>query len=179
MKRATTILAAIGCWLALALPAAAADLSIKAFFGKFTGSGVAQSEDSLYFATTVRDTDVDIQPTADGFRMTWTTVLRQGGDPNKPNVRRRQTTADFVQQAKLNQFKAKPGEAIPPGGQAWARISGNTLTVYIFSVDENGLYEIQSYARTLTGAGMDLVFSRIKDGEETRTVKAKLTRMAN
>jgi hypothetical protein len=179
MKRATILLAAVGCWLALALPAAAADLNIKAFFGKFTGSGIAQSEDSIYFATTVRDTDVEIGPTPDGFRMVWTTVLRQGGDPSKPNVRRRQTTMDFTQQVQLNQFKAKPGEGIPPGGQAWARINGNTLTVYIFGVDENGMYEIQSYARTLTGAGMDLIFSRIKDGEETRTVKAKLTRMAN
>jgi hypothetical protein len=179
MKRAVFVLAAIGGWLALALPAGAADLNIKAFFGKFTGSGVAQSEDSIYFATTVRDTDVQIGPTPDGFRMTWTTVLRQGGDPNNPNIRRRQTTMDFVQQPQLNQFKAKPSDAIPPGGQSWARISGNTLTVYIFSVDENGRYEIQSYARTLTGAGMDLVFSRIRDGEEMRTVKAKLTRMAN
>jgi hypothetical protein len=79
----------------------------------------------------------------------------------------------------LNQFNANPGVGIPPGVQAWARINGNPLTVYIFSVDENGMYEIQSYARTLTGAGMDLTFSRIKDGEETRTVKAKLSRMAN
>lgn len=179
MKRATTWLLAVGCWLALAAPVDAANLDIKAFYGKYAGSGVANSEDSLYFAVTVRDTDVTIGPTQDGFRVTWTTVIRQGGDPSKPNVRRRSTTVDFVQQVKLNQFVGKPGDGLPPGGQAWARIINNTLTIYIFSVDEDGNYEIQSYARTLTGAGMDLVFSRIRDGEQTRTVKAKLTRMAN
>jgi hypothetical protein len=164
----------------LAGPAFAADLDIKAFYGKFAGAGVAKSEDSLYFGTTVRDTDVEIRPTADGFSVAWTTVLRQGGDPAKPDVRRRAATTTFGVTPKKNFYAGKENGDLMNGGMAsWAVIKGNTLTVHALSVAEDGGYEAQTYARTLTGEGMDLVYTRVKDGEKSRVVKAKLTRQAN
>ncbi|MFO0998184.1 MAG: hypothetical protein U1F33_15995 [Alphaproteobacteria bacterium] len=175
-----TGLFAIGCWLALCFGAEAKDLDLKAFYGKYTGSGVANSEDSLYFGVTVRDTDVEIRPTADGFRVNWTTVLHQGGDPAKPDIRKRSSTTDFVYGARPNLFLGKShGDPLVSGETSWARISGNSLIIYIFTINEEGLYDVQTYVRTLTGAGMDLVFSRVRDGEPTRTVKAKLTRQSN
>jgi len=179
MKFRTGLLA-IGCWIALCLGAEAKDLDLKTFYGKFTGGGVANSEDSLYFGVTVRDTDVEIRPTADGFRVSWTTVLRQGGDPSKPDVRRRSSTADFVYGARPNLFLGKGhGDPLVGGETSWARISGNSLIVHILTIGEDGLYDVQTYVRTLTGAGMDLIFTRVRDGEPTRTVKAKLTRQSN
>ena len=175
-----TWLLAIGCSIAFCLGAEAKDLDIKAFYGKFTGSGVANSEDSLYFAVTVRDTDVEIRPTTDGFRVIWTTVLRQGGDPSKPDVRRRSSTADFVYSTRPNLFLGKGhSDPLVSGETSWARVSGNSLLVYILTIGEDGLYDVQTYARTLTGAGMDLIFTRVRDGEPTRTVKAKLARQSN
>ena len=41
--------------------APARDLSIKAFFGTFTGTGLAKTEDSQYFGVTVRDLDAKIE----------------------------------------------------------------------------------------------------------------------
>lgn len=166
--------------VALAAPASAQDLTIKPFFGSFAGSGVAKSEDSLYFGVSVRDVDVEIRPTADGFRIAWTTVLRQGGDPNKPNVKKNASAAEFVATAKANFFAGKAnGDPLQGKSVAWASIKRNTLTAHFVSVDEDGRPEVQSYARTLTGEGMDLVYSRVVGDEKTRTVKAKLTRQSN
>ena len=60
------------------------NLPAAAFFGTFQGSGYAENRDSLYFGTTVRDLDVVIAPAGAGFSVTWTTVIRGGGDPDKP-----------------------------------------------------------------------------------------------
>src|SRR5262249_18562234 len=128
-------LLAVACWAALSVGAEAKDLDLKAFYGKYTGSGVANSEDSLYFGVTVRDTDVEIRPSPDGFQVTWTTVLRQGGDPAKPDVRRRSTTADFVYSNRPNLFYGKGhGDPLVSGATSWARITGNSLIVYILTI---------------------------------------------
>ena len=47
------------------------------------------------------------------------------------------------------------------------------------AIDENGVYSVQSYARTLTGEGMELVFGRITDGQPIREVRARLVKVAN
>ena len=50
------------------------------------------------------------------------------------------------------------------------------MTVYIMKIGESGGYNMQSYARTLSAFGMDLVFKRIRDGEPVRQASAKLTK---
>ena len=57
----------------------AADLPVSAFFGTYSGGGVAENEDSIYFAVTARDMDVVIRPAGAGFNVTWTSVIRRGG----------------------------------------------------------------------------------------------------
>lgn len=161
-------------------PARAQDLNIKAFHGTFSGSGIAKSDDSLYFGVSVRDVDVEIRPTADGFRLAWTTVLRQGGDPAQPKARKRASEEYFTSTARANFFAGKNnGDPLASKTVAWATIKRNTLTAYFMTVENDGTYDVQSYARSLTGEGMDLVYARVKDGEKLRTVKAKLTRQAN
>ena len=49
--------------------AAQPNLTIDAFFGSFSGGGVSENEDSIYFATTARDFDVKISPAANGFKI--------------------------------------------------------------------------------------------------------------
>ena len=63
-------------------------LSIAHFYGTFSGGGVAENEDSLYFAVTARDFDVVIARAGKGFKVTWTRVLRGGGDVENPEVRK-------------------------------------------------------------------------------------------
>jgi len=160
--------------------ASAQDLPPAAFFGTFQGSGYAENRDSLYFGTTVRDLDVVIAPMGGGFSVTWTTVIRGGGDPSKPNSRRKTQTVDFAPGGEAGVFRGTPsGDPLSGNPYIWARIEGRTLTVYIFNIVTGGAYEMQSYARTLSGQGMDLVFSRIRDGEPVRSARAKLTKLAN
>ncbi|MCH8183011.1 MAG: hypothetical protein IID55_07500 [Proteobacteria bacterium] len=77
--------------------AAAQDtVSISAFYGQWSGSGVSESNVSLYFRLTSRDLDVTIAPEGDGFVVNWTTVQRQRGDPENPTPERKSSVLRFV-----------------------------------------------------------------------------------
>ncbi len=156
------------------------DLPIRAFFGSFRGSGIAQNEDSLYFNVTVRDLDLKIVGIGKGFSATWTTVLRQGGDPAKPNVRKRSASLTFVPTTRSGQFRStESGDPLAGKPLVWARIRERTLTIYELNVLEDGRYDMQTYARTLTGEGMELDYTRVQDGEPVRGVKGRLVKDAN
>lgn len=161
-------------------PAPSRNLDIKAFFGSFAGSGVADGDDTTYFGVTQRDLDVRISAAADnGFTVAWTTVLRAGGDMQNPNIRRRATTMTFRPGPRPGIFTAaENGDPLRGGTISWARISRSTLTVYSFSVQDDGRHDMQTYARTLSGTGMDLVYTRIVDGERQRRVRGKLVKNA-
>lgn len=161
-------------------PVAAEDLPIKAFFGTWSGSAIANNRDSLYFGVTVRDIDVTIAPTAGGFHIVWTTVLRRGGTRDNPKIRRKSTSLTFTPSANKGVYSATDAAA-PKGGRniTWARLAGNTLTVYLMDIDAKGRYAISSYARTLAGATMELKFRLIKDGDPVRLVKGKLVKQAD
>lgn len=153
-------------------------LNIKAFFGTFTGSGLADGDDAAYFGVTQRDLDVKIAPTADGgFTVAWTTVLREGGDPKKPNVRKRATSMTFAPGPRPGLFHALDnGDPLAGGMISWARISRNTLVIRQLTVLEDGRHEVQTYERTLSGSGMSLLYTRVLDGEQTRRVRGKLVK---
>ncbi len=164
--------------LVLVAPARAQEtLSIDTFFGTYSGSGIANSKDSLYFGITLRDLDVVISPAGSGFTIAWTTVLRKG-DPANPKVKRKSTSLTFAATDRPGVFRLVD-QRDPMSGQpyCWARIRGRTLSVYLMTIDENGIYEIQQYDRTISGSGMDLLYTRIRDGEQVRAVKAKLVRV--
>lgn len=167
--------------LLLAFNAARAqDLAPAAFYGTFQGSGFAENKDSIYFGTTVRNLDVIIAPSGSGFSVTWTTIIRGGGDPSKPNGRRKTQTATFSPTENIGVFRGTPsGDPLAGNSYVWARIDANTMTVFIMTIGKTGEYNMQSYARTLSGYGMDLVFTRIRDGEPVRTARAKLTKSSN
>ena len=83
---------AAAVWVSLAglagAPAMAGEnLPIEAFAGHFEGTGIARDEVSKYFDETVRELAVTIVPEDGGFALSWSTVLRQGGDPDDPDVR--------------------------------------------------------------------------------------------
>ena len=157
------------------------DLRIQAFFGSFSGTGLAESEDSAYFGVTLRDLDLKITAApADGFVITWTTVLRQGGNPAQPNVRKRAASLTFVPGPGPNQFRgADSGDPLAGKPMVWARIARNTLYIHEMSVLADGRYDLQTYARSLSGNGMQLVYTRVTDGERMRTVKGRLVKQAN
>ena len=59
---------------------------------------------------------------------------------------------------------------------SWARIKENALVVYLMVIDKEGAYQLQRYERKLVGTGMELTFTRLKDGEKIRTVKGRLVK---
>lgn len=156
-------------------------LDIEAFFGSFVGNGLADGDDVAYFGVTDRDLDVWIGPAVGrGFTIQWTTVLREGGDPKAPKIRRRSTTMTFAAGPRPGLFHATDnGDPLDGGVISWARISGSTLTIHQFTVRPDGRHEIQTYARTLAGSGMSLLYTRVVDGERTRRVRGKLIKNAN
>jgi len=150
-------------------------LSIGHFYGTFSGGGVAENEDSLYFAVTARDFDVVIGPAGKGFKVTWTSVIRGGGDVEKPKVRKKSTSRTFVPSARRGVFKgASSSDPLSGKEVSWARIKENSLIVYLMIIDKRGAYQLQRYERKLVGSGMELTFTRLKDGEQVRTVKGRL-----
>ncbi len=174
MRSAVLVAAALVAFSATA-SAQKKTLSIGHFFGTFSGGGVAENEDSLYFAVTARDFDVVIGPAGSGFKVTWTSVIRGGGDVIKPNVRKKSTTRTFVSGARPGVFNgASSGDPLSGKEMSWARIKENALVVYLMVIDKEGAYQLQRYERKLVGTGMELTFTRLKDGEKIRTVKGRL-----
>jgi hypothetical protein len=179
MKSIVRLFVALGVLVATAMPAAARDLKIDAFYGFFKGTGVSENRDSIYFGVTVRDFDVAIRKAGEGFEVEWTTVIRRGGDPNNPKVKRKGQKVAFVPTSKPSVYSS-PSSADPMSGApyAWARIKNNTLHIYLLSIDPDGAYSMQTYARTLTPLGMDFEFQRFRDGDPVRIVKGKLIKYA-
>ncbi len=158
---------------------AAQDQTIDAFFAHWKGMGISKNPDSVYFGVTERDFDVIVRPKGPGFTLTWTTVLRQGGDPNNPNVKRKTATRDFLPSSNGRFFISPPmPDPMSDQGYTWARIEGNTLYVYIFGVGPDGVPDMQVYARTLQAPGMSLKFTRVRGDKPGRTVEGRLVKHA-
>ena len=163
--------------LAMAEARAQSTLPIEAFKGRFVGSGIAQNDLSDYYGMTVRDLDVT-PASAGGFTVVWTTVIREG-DPNNPKIKRNSKQITFAPSGRPHIFRAVAA-ADPAGGgaYAWARLAGHTLTVYSLIVHDDGGYEIHQYDRALSGTGMKLQFTRVRDGERGLGVSARLIKEA-
>lgn len=159
-------------------PVLAKDLSIKAFTGLWQGSALSENNNSANFALTQRDMDVEIRPATDGsFTLTWRTVQRQKGSADAPTEVLKTTTRTFKKAAGANVWHAStPSDPLKGGTPSWARVKGQTLSVYSMAVSENGSYDMLVYDRTLSGLGMTLEFTAIRDGRIRRTAKGTLVR---
>ncbi|MGE5145788.1 MAG: hypothetical protein ACM3N5_03520 [Candidatus Eiseniibacteriota bacterium] len=181
MMRWGALLMLVVAWGLSAGPAAAEqNISIRTFRGNWTGSAVANNRDSIYFGVTIRDLDFKLEGDTNAFTVSWTTVMRRGGTPEKPNIRRKETKVRFVPAATPGVWRAEEsGDPLAGKDTIWARIRGNALILYFLDITHNGSYELSRYQRTLTGSGMDLEFTLIVDGEPVRTVRGKLVKQSN
>jgi len=175
------LLAALGMWLMAASAAQAQDkpVSVAAFYGRWVGSGVSETDLSEAFHLTARDFDVEVQAEGDGFRLNWTTVERQKGDPSNPREVRRQAALVFQPAGRPGLWRTGGG-GDPLAGQpyTWARLDRQSLVVNLFTVDPGGNWTMQIYRRTLSGLGMELEYTRLADGEPARTAKGRLIKVA-
>ncbi len=179
-RRAAGGLLAIAAIAIAATTAVAQDLGIAAFFGKWQGHALSESDISADFQLTRRDIDVEIEASRSGFKLAWNTVQRQRGDRDKPTENLRSTSIDF-RKARAGVWRdvqaRDPLDAPQP--YAWARNDGRTLVVTVLQIEPDGSDELQVYRRTLTGGLMELNFIRIVDGHQVRSARGRLGRVAD
>ncbi len=164
--------------LAAAGPAAAQNLSIEAFYGTWKGSAISESEVSVHFHVTARDTGVTFGPAGEGrFRLTAATVKRKKGTPENPTEE--VDSREVIFQKGQNDIWWDMGSGNPREGGVlrWARIEDNALIVSTFTIRGDGQSEVQAYRREITDRGMDLTYTRTVDGSLVRTVKGQLVRV--
>ena len=161
-----------------AVPAAAAT-GIEAFFGEYEGETVADYDGELR----ERDLRVKISPHPDGFTVEWTSVTRRLDG----QIKRKTYAINFLPTRRGNIFRsgerkdmfgnAVPMDPLKGDPYVWARLHEDTLTVFALHVLEDGGYEMQVYARTRVPEGLDLEYTRVRDGEVLRSVEATLRRV--
>jgi hypothetical protein len=174
------MLLAVGWSILLAAGVAEAQSGgIQRFYGSYVGEAVSESGDEL----DKRDISVEITPQGKGFKVKWTAVIKRGTDP----PRKEERTITFFPSKRPDIYSSAMrtdvfGNAVPldplnGDPYIWARLDGQKFWMYALFVTETGGYEIQTYERTLVAAGMDLRYSRVRDGEALRTVTGKLKKI--
>ncbi len=163
--------------LILAFAAQMARADIGAFVGSFTGSSEMQRTDGT---SEMRDLSVRITENRKSFNVEWTTTAY------KSDGRTKETSynIEFVPSDRDGVFAAAQKKNVfghevqldPMKGEpyVWARIVGDTLTVYSLFVADDGGYEIQQFDRTLAEGGLHLEFHRLRNGVQQATISAFL-----
>ncbi|WP_372574484.1 hypothetical protein [Ruegeria jejuensis] len=159
----------------LARAALAAD--IADFVGDYIGSAEMLKSDGTLES---RDMSVSISETSNGFNVSWKTVAFK----HDGRVKEQTFSIDFIPTDRSDVFSAAMKRNVfghevqldPMKGEpfVWGRIWGDTLTVYSLFIDDAGGYEMQQFDRTLTGDGLDLNFSRVRDGVPERSINTML-----
>jgi hypothetical protein len=170
--------------LAVAPAAHAADHPIEHFFGRFIGKTTAAVDGE----SSPRDIGVEIRPVQDddqAFTIQWDTVITPtdgSTKANSVNILFQHTKRDAIYSSamRVNVFgKRTPLDPLSGDPFVWARLIGDTLTVFALLITDAGSYEMQVYDLTLDGDVMSLSFSRVRDGEKLKEITGTLTRVAN
>lgn len=156
--------------------ASAADRKVDDFFGRWIGTGQATQGAGTPVATQSRDSEVIIEKTADGFKISWTTMSSDIGNGAQSKVK--SSTMTFKSNKKPNLFvELKSGNAMDGKKTTWARIAGDTLTINQLVIAEDGQWDATVYDRTLKDADhMNLAFTRVTNGVIARQAKLSMTR---
>ncbi len=150
---------------------------IAPFVGDYIGSANVVDEDGT---ETPRDMSVSIHEIKGGFNVSWkTTTYKLDG-----RVKEQKFSIDFKPSERPDVFSAAMKRNVfghevpldPMQGEpfVWGRIEGDTLTVFSLFIGETGDYELQQFDRTLAEGGLDLSFSRFRNGEMSRSVNTFL-----
>jgi hypothetical protein len=175
-RRRGLLLAVVGGVFLAATLARAEGTGIERFYGSYVGEAVTQSGEEF----DKRDINAEIGPQGKGFKVSFTVVVKRGSD----KARRDEYTIAFLPSKRPGIYSSAMrtdvfGNAVPKDPLVgdpymWARLEGDKLWRYALFVTETGGYEMQTYEYTLVAGGLNLRFSRVRDGEILRTVTGKL-----
>jgi hypothetical protein len=150
----------------LVSPASGQEALPASFHGDWQGEELTVQDGSTGLEVTAEDLSVRIAPDDSGFRMSWTTLSREesGGPLTRQEVEARFEPADrpgvFVfdseQSSLLLRLFGDPATHNPLEGEPllWARLDGDTLSVYGLAINTDGSFDLYQHVRTLTGEGM-------------------------
>lgn len=153
--------------------------AVGQFVGKYTGVSV---EDPLGILTP-EDLDVLIRQTPTGFQASWHSAVIEQGHPERSHhtVRFDRTRAPEVFRA-----HGAPGmtgslqipDPIDGEPYFWARISSDTLLIYVLHILPDGSLDLRIYARSQVAGGqrMRLEFTRLRDGRTIEIAVGELVR---
>ena len=162
--------------LMLFMPFALWAAEFDAFLGTYTG----QAEVEVDGKTERRDMSVTIGEADEGFVVEWSSVIYKADGRTKEGTYTINFTPSpreniFASAMKTNVFgKAVPLDPLNGEPFVWARLEGDTLSVYSLFINEVGEYEIQEYHRSLAEGGLDLVFRRVRHAESEREIRTFL-----
>lgn len=170
----------IGLFLAVLFHApsvfAQADHPFLPFIGTYEGQTVFASDAGL----SKRDLTVVIRREDKGFSVEWTTETQKSSGKTKskkhiiafaPSGR----PGIYQPIGKIDRFgQSVPLEPLKGDPQVWARIAGKTLSVYATVITDDGGVEMQTYDRKLIPGGMELIFTRVRNGRQLKDITAKL-----
>lgn len=164
----------------LAVPARAADTAtLDDFIGSYVGKSITGDSTK---GLSPRDLSVTITREKSGFVLTWTTMKqRDDGTMARKSYRIafQPTRRDgiYASAMRSDKFGARiPLNPMQGEPYVWARLHGRTMTVYALHIQDDGTYEMQVYDRTLIDGGLDLTFTRLREGQPYRVVHGILTR---
>lgn len=151
--------------------------SIEKFVGEFQGDiELSESE--------IRNLEVTVRQIKKGFNVSWKTITLDASGSGKS----KSYSIDFVSSnregiygsaMKTNLFGGQ--EALDPiKGEPyfWAKLAGNTLTIYGMLITEDGDYEIQRYDRIIQDKGDDMLleYTLTRGDEVVKKITATLSR---
>jgi hypothetical protein len=162
--------------MTLGVTATAGDPGIEVFFGEYEGETVTDYDGELR----KRDLRIKISPFENGFTVNWISVTRKANG----KLKRKEYSIEFHPTRRNQIYRSGErkdlfGNAVPLDPMkgdpyVWARLAKDTLTIFALHVLEDGGYEMQTYERRRTSEGLDLKYSRVRDGKILRTVNATL-----
>jgi hypothetical protein len=126
-----------------------------------------------------RDASILIEDTpGGGFSVTWRNFAAATDHDAASPILERENSLTFVPSGRPGLWRAAGAGDPVTGSAAWATIAGDVLTVDVIAVDDEGDLERQTYVRTLTPAGMDLLYRRTRDGDPERVIEAEYMRIS-
>ncbi|MEP2680490.1 MAG: hypothetical protein ABJP44_02280 [Sulfitobacter sp.] len=152
---------------------------ISDFLGRYSGSVEVSQPDG---SADLRDMSVVISETQEGFIVRWSTTTEKGDGRRKeksydvefiPSDRSGIFSAAMQRNVFGHEVQQDPMKGLP---YVWARLTGDTLTVFSMFIHQNGDYEMQQYDRSLTESGLSLVFVSHRNGIPVRRIETDLLR---
>ena len=147
------------------------------FIGHYTGDVMVETP----AGAAKRELDVLVLREGDGFSVEWSTdTVRPDGRIKsetyfiafKPTPRPGVYLPTNEVRRKGSTIRIDPLDGDPQ--LLLSKIDGQTLTVYASQLMEDGVFEVQTYERTLIPGGMHLKFHRVRNGVATRAIEADL-----